>query len=69
MVPVLLLQHRKAQEFLVRFLSDNNEMNVDLGATRFRFKEVCSGVEAQSLTGDGNGVAKRGRKKKEITLF
>ena len=68
MVPVVLVKHRKDEVFLVRFLSDNNEMNVDLGATRFRFKEVCSGVEAQSLTGDGNGVAKRGRKKKEDAL-
>ena len=68
MVPVMLVKHRKDEVFLVHFPSDNNEMNVDLGAIRFRFKEGSSGVGAQSLTGDGKGVAKKGRKKKEDAL-
>ena len=49
MVPVLLLKHRKAQKFQLRFLSDNNEMdNVDLG-------ELNCSLEAggQSQIGEG----------------
>ncbi len=64
MVPVVLVKHRKDEVFLVRFLSDNNELYVDLGQIRFRFKDGLSEAAAQALTGDGNRGAKRGRKKK-----
>ena len=65
MVPVVLVKHRKDEVFLVRFLSDNNELSVDLGQIRFRFTDGLSEAAAQALTGDGNGGVKRGRKKKE----
>ena len=64
MVPVLLLKYRKDEVFLVRFLSDNNEIdNVDLGCIRFRFPndEPCNAGESAGR----EGVAKKGRRKKE----
>jgi len=69
MVPVLLLKHRKAQSFLLRFLSDNNEMdNVDLGELNYRF-----GKGGQSLIGKGGMQAKvegedqgKGKRKHEV---
>jgi len=56
MVPVLLLKHRKAQKFRLRFLSDNNEMdNVDLGELNYSLE-----AGGQSQIGEG------GKKQAEV---
>ena len=53
---VLLLKHRKAQKFRLRFLSDNNEMdNVDLG-------ELNYSLEA----GGQSQIGKGGKKQAEV---
>ena len=56
-MPVLLLKHRKAQSFLLRFLSDSNEMdNVDLGELNYRFGK--GGMQAR-VEGEDLGKGKR----------
>jgi hypothetical protein len=63
MVPVLLLKHRKAQSFLLRFLSDNNEMdNVDLGELNYRFEpagQLLIGRGGMQAKGEDQGKGKR----------
>ena len=38
MIPVVLLEHRRRQRFLVRFKSDNKQMEVDLGGIQWQFQ-------------------------------
>ena len=38
MIPVVLLEHRRRQRFLVRFKSDNKQMEVDLGDIQWQFQ-------------------------------
>ena len=65
MVPVLIVKHRREQVFLVRFLSDNKEMDdVDLSRIRFRLKEESHGPGQEFTTGSAN-TAKNARKKRD----
>jgi hypothetical protein len=38
MIPVVLLEHRRRQRFLVRFKSDNKQMEVDLRDIQWQFQ-------------------------------